>query len=120
MRRGSGGFPELDFRVNGCTFCGDCARACTPGAIAAEPLSAENAWRQKARIAPNCLALNGVMCSSCRDPCDVRAMRFRPALGGISKPQVNFESCTGCGACVGVCPVAALKILPEEGIHEGA
>lgn len=119
LQRGSGGFPEIQFARSGCTFCGDCARVCKPGAIAAGPLTPEAAWSLKGRIEPNCLALKAVMCRSCGDPCDERAIRFRPTLGGVERPQLDPERCTGCGFCVGVCPVTAIKILPEEVAHEG-
>ena len=104
---GSGGFPEVDFSKGGCTFCGRCADACVPRALdraAGEP------WTLKATIGDACLARNRVVCRSCGERCEARAIRFVPALGGAADPVVNLERCTGCGACVAVCPVSAIEV----------
>ena len=64
----------------------------------------------KAAIAPSCLALNHVVCSACAERCDARAIRFRPALGAAPTPAIDLDRCTGCGACVAVCPVSAIAL----------
>lgn len=110
------GRPSLDFSGGECTFCGDCARACP------EPVFAvEGAVRlaHVVAIADGCLAKNNVACQSCRDACPEQAIRFRPRAGGPFLPEVDVDSCSGCGACVGVCPVGAIGIAQrlEEGVH---
>jgi ferredoxin-type protein NapF len=31
-------------------------------------------------------------------------------VGGVATPAVDATSCTGCGACVAPCPVAAIEV----------
>lgn len=108
LKRGDGGFPQIDFSRQGCSLCGDCARVCPTGAIDRQVMPAAFAWR--IQVADTCLARRGVECRVCGDACDARALRFRPALGGIAQLQVDSAACTGCGECLPVCPVAALSL----------
>ena len=109
--RGMGGFPQVDFRRGECTFCGDCVSACpTPALDGAARLRDEAPWRVLARIADTCLAMNKVVCRTCAEACEARAIRFLPTLGGVSAPELNSETCTGCGACVVPCPVGAVSM----------
>ncbi len=68
-----------------------------------------------ASVSPHCLSIRGVTCRSCDDACPVRAIRFRPQLGGRSHPTIDPELCTACRDCVSVCPVAALSIVEAAG-----
>ena len=112
IQAGRGGFPEIEFSRDECVFCGDCAAACETGALskAARPDSPWDARLMLDRLA--CLAFMGVECRGCLDPCEVRAIRipFRP--GGIGTPVIDSQTCTGCGACVRVCPGQALSVRP--------
>lgn len=108
LKRGDGGFPQIDFSHNGCSLCGDCARACPTGAIDPKAVTVAFAWR--VQVAETCLARHGVECRVCGDACDARALRFVPALGGIAQLQIDSTACTGCGDCVGVCPVNAITL----------
>jgi ferredoxin-type protein NapF len=108
LKRGDGGFPQIDFSRNGCSLCGDCARACPTGAI--DPVAVPLAFRWRIQVADSCLARRGVECRVCGDACDARALRFVPARGGIAQLQVDAAACTGCGECLPVCPVAALSL----------
>ena len=118
LKAGDGGFPETDFSSRGCDFCDACEPVCKPRALdraAAEALHGQAAPRAawplwQARIAPHCLALNKVECRICADACDARAIRFKPAPGGISQIQLDPAACTACGECVGVCPAGALAM----------
>jgi ferredoxin-type protein NapF len=105
--RGSGGFPVVDFTQRGCTFCGACVDACKPHAL---ERTAAPPWAVKASIGASCLALNRVVCSACGERCEARAIRFRPALGAAPTPAIDPDRCTGCGACVAVCPVSAITV----------
>lgn len=106
--RGDGGFAAVDFSHGGCTFCGLCVAACAPGALLRQP--EQPPWLYRAQIGEGCLAANGVMCRSCDDSCEPRALRFRPQPGGISLPLIDSASCTGCGSCVAPCPVDAIRV----------
>lgn len=83
----------------------------------ARPARGEAAARRVAQVAANCLAVSGVTCSVCADPCEPRALRVKPLVGGRALPIVDTNACTGCGDCAKVCPVGALVLAeadPEE------
>jgi ferredoxin-type protein NapF len=105
--RGDGGFPQVDFRRGDCSFCGDCVKVCDSGALhrgQARP------WRIKAAISAACLSAQGISCRSCGEACDPRAISFRLQTGGRALPEVEQGFCSGCGACVAVCPVQAIEV----------
>ena len=119
ITRGSGGYPEVDFRRGGCDFCGKCLAACKPGALQAESVGPLAAWSHRAVIAATCLSAQGVVCRACGDHCEARAIRFRLATAGRSFAQVDLARCTGCGACVNVCPTGAVTMripVPAEAV----
>jgi ferredoxin-type protein NapF len=110
--KGGGGFPEISFAANACTFCGECAKACKTGAI----LRSEGAapWSLKARIGNTCLAYHQTFCRSCGEACEVRAIRFSPVLGSAAEPLIDSDTCTGCGACVAICPARAIRVAAND------
>ena len=65
-----------------------------------------------AHLNANCISIQGTACRLCGDPCDPRAIRFRPLVGGRVLPEISAETCTGCGVCISVCPVGALSMAP--------
>lgn len=104
-----GGFPEVDFKRGECTFCGACATACIDQALLDSDVQIWP-WAIKAQVANSCLAQRGVECRICGDRCAVAAIRFSPRLGGPPQPEIDVAACTGCGACVAPCPVAAISV----------
>lgn len=104
--RGQGGFPEIDFSRGACTFCGVCAQACGSGALSA----AGQPWSLRAAIGEDCITHSGVVCRSCGDACDVRAITFPPRHRDAAAPVVNTETCNGCGACFAACPMATISM----------
>ena len=70
--------------------------------------------RATARIESTCLALNQVMCESCADICEVRAIRF-VQRGFVKQPFIDADRCTGCAECVRVCPVNSIRIERPDG-----
>ncbi|PWC39892.1 ferredoxin [Azospirillum sp. TSO35-2] len=111
LRPGDGGYPEVDFARGECSFCGACADAC------AEPVFDRTAapWSLRPVVAPSCLAVQRVVCRSCRDACPESAIAFRPAAGGAAHARIDDDACTGCGACVAACPVGAVTLNRQPG-----
>ncbi|MCP4996832.1 MAG: ferredoxin-type protein NapF [Gammaproteobacteria bacterium] len=118
---GRANFPQMDFKQGGCDFCGDCLAICKAGALSGDPQDAETRpWSLKASILNNCLSLNAVVCRSCGEACDARAIHFKLEIGGVAKPLLDSELCTGCGECFSVCPVDAVQIFSVERSEQAA
>lgn len=113
IKRGDGGFPEIDFNLGECTFCQQCIKQCK------EPLfdpQQRQPWQIKAIIQDACLAFTGIWCQSCKDACDHSAIQFTPTLGQAPIPKIQLDACTGCGACVQPCPANAIKLSTPSNI----
>jgi len=102
---------KVDFSKGECTFCRECVPVCKDAALVITDV--DNPWSLNISIQEKCLAKTGVECRVCEDQCEPRAIRFRLTSGGVSAPQLDETLCTGCGACVGPCPVDAVLLLPE-------
>jgi ferredoxin-type protein NapF len=104
---GEGGFPSVDFTLDECTFCYQCASACP------EPLfTAKESvpWQLQADINQHCLALQNIECRSCQESCETAAITFYLEVGKVAQPTITAEDCNGCGACVSICPTAAIQV----------
>jgi ferredoxin-type protein NapF len=114
---GPDGYPEVHFAKGECTFCGACAEVC-PATVftsrSAQP------WALKATIGEGCLAANGVYCRSCGDACPERAIGFKPLVGGRATIEIDTSACSGCGACVSVCPRNIVSVAPFRELEEAA
>ena len=106
---GSGGFPTIDFSAGECTFCGLCVETCADDALVS---GFQAPWHQHATAGPSCLARSGVVCRSCEEACEPRAIHFK--LGPVALPEIDDEACTGCGACVSICPVRAIEVTRQS------
>ncbi|WP_374486074.1 ferredoxin-type protein NapF [Zoogloea sp.] len=116
LKRGTGGYPEADFKAAACTFCGDCAQACPTGAIGRD--TTQRPWDFGIRIDESCLAACNVECRVCGEICDAAAIRFRPRIGGVPLPEVDNTVCTGCGACLAPCPTTAIVRVALDPVPE--
>ncbi|WP_299844993.1 ferredoxin-type protein NapF [uncultured Roseovarius sp.] len=103
------GLPMVDFSDTGCTFCGDCAASCTQGVFDAQ---SEPAWQNSLTVSGDCLLASGVSCQLCTDFCDSEALVFDLSQRPVGALRVDHDSCTGCGMCIGACPVTAITLAP--------
>ena len=101
------GTPYLSFESGGCTFCYACAEVCPMDldGDASIPPPIGRALLQTT----SCLAWNGVLCVACRFACTTQAIRADVR----SRPLIDASRCTGCGACVRVCPEGAITVEVE-------
>ena len=104
------GTPTLSFLKSGCTFCEECAIACTATQNEVNVLSLENTQTSeilnaKFKISTtSCVAHNGVICFSCKEPCIDDAILFN----GMFNPIIDLDKCTACGFCLSRCPTIAI------------
>jgi ferredoxin-type protein NapF len=104
---GSGKFPVLDFAKGGCSFCQKCVEVCQEDVF----IGLDNPpWRLTASIQDNCLSKIGVVCQSCADICERKAILFSLQMGGIPAVELNPQNCNGCGDCVAICPTESIQI----------
>ena len=112
----SDGTPILNFSKKGCTFCEDCATACDSGVLSLEHIETSEVINARFIINPeSCVAHNGVICFSCKEPCIDDAILFN----GMFNPVIDMDLCTGCGYCFGRCPTMAIKYTPTI-LNKGA
>ena len=114
IHEGRGKFPVLDFSVSGCDFCRECVAVCAPKALNYDSTIDPSPWDLTATILPTCLSLNAVICRSCGEVCDERAISFKLETGGVARPILAVDSCTGCGECFAVCPIKSIEISPRD------
>ena len=100
------GTPGLDFSKSGCTFCEECANVCEPNVLNLENNHTSEKLNATFRISTEgCVAHNGVICFSCKEPCIDDAILFN----GLFNPVIDMDKCTGCGFCLGRCPTQAIN-----------
>jgi len=103
--------PSIDFAFGECTFCGECSSVCP------EPVFLTvkaDRFPHVAVVGDGCLAKRHVACQSCGECCPEQAIRFRPRMGGPFVPELNEALCSGCGACLSICPVSAIGLQARE------
>lgn len=111
LTRGRGGCPQVDFARGGCDFCGACAAACPRGAFESRD---QAPWKMAAMADDGCLSMQGVTCQICAEHCEAGAIRLRRFVGGYAKVEVDAAACTGCGACVSVCPARSITVRANQ------
>ena len=102
--------PYLKPGIGECTFCEKCVQACEEGVF---DLSTEP-WDLAASLDDTkCLLADGVSCQTCTDICEPRALRFDMRIRPAGKINLKTEVCTGCGACLTICPTQAISLKPS-------
>jgi ferredoxin-type protein NapF len=112
----SDGTPILNFTKSGCTFCEECAKVCEFGVLDLEKSQSEEFINAKFIIDPNsCVAHNGVICFSCKEPCIEDAILFN----GLFNPVIDTDRCNGCGFCFGKCPSLSIEYEAIKSMERG-
>ena len=96
--------PRLNFSKSGCTYCDECATACSPNILTLENKKEINVDVIISK--KSCMSWEGVMCFSCKDPCLEDAIDFQ----AMFMPTINQEKCTSCGFCISRCPSYAIEL----------
>jgi len=103
----SSGTPILNFTKSGCTFCQDCATACELGVLSLEEGKEEILNTTFLINKDKCMAHNGSVCFSCKEPCIDDAILFK----GMFEPIIDIQKCTNCGFCLSRCPTNAIEYI---------
>ncbi len=102
------GTPILNFNKSGCTFCQECAKKCDLGVLSLEnTLTSQNINAKFVISTKDCVAHNGVVCFSCKEPCIDDAILFN----GLFNPVIDTKLCTACGFCLSRCPSKAIDYV---------
>ncbi len=99
--------PVVNFLHGECTFCAACVNVCEEDVFAS---TSTTPWSLTARLEASCLLNSGVACRLCTDVCEPEALKFDLRAGTVGAVHVKQDACTGCGACVGTCPVSAITL----------
>ena len=105
--KGDGGFPEINFELGECSFCQACVNSCE------ELLFTETnhkPWQVDISIKNNCLTKKQIHCQVCQDACEPQAIHFQYQQASVPQPNISQPDCTGCGACVAICPENAISL----------
>ncbi|MCE5271535.1 4Fe-4S binding protein [bacterium] len=108
--------PAVEFNSGYCLpECVACGSVCPTGAI--RKFSVEDKQRLVmgvARIETGlCLLTRHKECDQCLRYCDYKALRIVRDAGGLdARVEVIVDKCVGCGACVVICPAAAVEVEP--------
>ena len=120
------GTPYFTARDVPCEMCEDipCVQACPTGALDHELTDIDDARMGLAVLIDeeNCLNFQGLRCDVCYRICPAinKAISLemqhnaRSGKHALFIPTVHADACTGCGDCLGVCPVDAIDLKERQ------
>lgn len=108
------GTPCLRLGTSFCRFCEDfpCVNACPTGALSKDGNLKKIGCAQA--LAKLCLRSSGNECTACAQICD-RTFKAISYPGEAQAPSIDASLCSGCGACLTVCPVTPEPALVIRG-----
>ena len=85
------------------------------GVLSGKDLAGRIPPRERLREGPCAMieCVEEIPCNPCEEACPVGAISVGDPI--TNPPTVDFARCTGCGACVGVCPGLAIFLLDLSG-----
>ena len=106
------GTPALRVGEAFCRFCQDlpCVSVCPTGALSLQRQNRLQKIGNAGIVARNCIRNQGTDCRACLDKCEetghgaIRMARSNDKNPEIALPDVATDKCSGCGACLTVCP----------------
>jgi len=69
----------------------------------------EEIWKKKPIAIAECP--EEIPCNICANACPSNAIKVEGLRG---KPKIDWDKCTGCSVCVGVCPGLAMFVIREK------
>lgn len=106
--------PTLDFSAGYCwADCHACGQVCPGGALRPFSVSEKRQFRiGTAQIhTATCQLTQYKECDRCKAVCSFQAIRI-VSEHLSAKVVIDPSTCTGCGACMQICPENAIRILP--------
>lgn len=98
--------PIINFTENACSFCQKCVSVCDENVFSDV---SDAPWALKANIQSNCMLKLGISCQICADACLDDALKFDMSQAPSGAMLIDQTACTGCGACLSVCPAGAIE-----------
>ena len=109
------GTPALRVGQSYCRFCENfpCVNACKSGALNLLNSASLQKIATARIVKANCLRSAGTDCSACSKKCELLGDAAISITADSTTPVIDPEKCSGCGACITVCPAypdPAIKI----------
>ena len=109
IRPGAARRPTIDSRAGECRFYAGCVEVCPKPVF---DRSVIRAFQRRVVIGDACFTVSDTVCQTCGDYCPEAAIRFPVRRGGPAVPSLTLERCSGCDACIAVCPAGAISTQP--------